>query len=201
MAGGALLSTSDKKRQAALAAAKSGQEVLKSNTPRQPQVPAASPESRPKLTLSGILFGPGRSEAKPTEKKSFSGEFLPTQSITKEQNILFDLKEQAVKREIDQILADIRALIGQVKEIQADIAAVAINGPTEINQYQVNFLGRIRILIQFLLKNIREAGEWSAQFTQKSKKKKNMFWGKVKDKKGGQQYLESGEHTVSRSVN
>ncbi len=202
MAGGALQSTNDKKRQAAIAAAKSGQEILTSGSQNKANTPALSPDARPKLTLSGVLFGPGKSEAKPTEKKSFSGEFLPVQNIVKEQKVLFDLKEQAVKREIDQILGDIRSLIGQVKEIQSDIASAAINPPVETNQYQVNFLSRIRIMVQFLLKNIREAGEWSAQFSQKSKKKKNMFWNMAKDKKkGGQQYMESGEHSVSRSVN
>jgi len=203
MAGGVLISSSDKKRQAAVAAARSGQETFRPSTSQKNTTPVNSPESRPKFSLSGVLFGPEKSNKKPTEsKKSFSGEFLPSQNLAKEQQFLIDLQNKVVRQEIEQILHEIKTVTKQLKDVGQEVTKTILNPPIEVNEYQRNFILRMRQIVEFIRKNISSAREWQGQFSQKSKKKQNMFWNKAKDKKkGGQAYMESGEHSASRSVN
>ena len=176
MAGGVLLSTSDKKRQRAISTLKSSQESQKNFSSQNPNTPILSPESRPKFSLSGVLFGNKSAEKQKQSdsKRPFSGEFLPTQSISKELQNLIDTQQQQAKQEIQQILSDISILVSEVKTIKEDIAQAVLVPPVEFNQYQVSFLKRIRMLVELLRKNIQSAGEWSMQFSQKSKKKKRQ---------------------------
>lgn len=202
MAGGLVQNSFKAKQQQAVLAAKLGQETLKDGKQNKPQSPVKNVETRPKFTgLAGILF-PGQTveiHKKKETKPSFSNEFS-TPSLASQEKVLFDIQKQVVEKEIAQIHADIQSLAATAKTIQSEIAQAVLSPPVEFNQYQISFLKRIRLLIEMLRKNILEAGEWASQFSAK-KRKKNMFWSKAMDKKrGGQQYMDSSEHSVARSV-
>lgn len=202
MAGGLIQNSFKAKQKQAVAATKFSQEILKDNRQNKPQATVKNVETRPKFSgLAGVLF-PGQTveiHKKKESKLNFSNEFS-TPSLASQEKVLFDIQKQIIEKEISQIHADIQALAATAKTIQTEIAQAVINPPIEFNQYQVSFLKRIRLLIEMLRKNILEAGEWASQFSSK-KKKKNMFWSKAMDKKrGGQQYMDSSEHSVARSV-
>ncbi len=202
MAGGLVQNSFKAKQQQAILAAKFGQEIPKESKQNKSQTSVKNVETRPKFTgLAGVLF-PGQTieiHKKKESKLNFSHEFS-TPNLASQEKVLFDIQKQVVEKEIAQIHADIQALAATAKNIQTEVAQAVLNPPIEFNQYQVSFLKRIRLLVELLRKNILEAGEWATQFSTK-KRKKGMFWSKAMDKKkGGQQYTDSSEHAIARSV-
>ena len=120
--------------------------------------------------------------------------------LQKEQTILLDSRKQELQKAIDKLRQEIGQLIKATKKLDKQVEKTAIEAIPEPSEYQVSFLQRIQNFITSFRKNISEAAIWLETFTTK-KKKRNAFWGRVKNKKsGGQQYLFSGEHSASRSA-
>ena len=153
---------------------------------------------------SGILF-PGQSirlnssESKPSQI-NWSHEFL-TKPITQEQSLFVNQRLQETNTAVEELRREIKSLIKSTDNLQAEITNTVDQNIVEASQYQVNFLTRIKNLIINFRKNIDQSCLWLENFNRK-KSRKNAFWGTVKNKKsGGEQYLLSGEHSVSRSAN
>ena len=173
-------------------------EVLKDSGSSAPVV--KKPE---KFSLSGILglnqtvefTRQGQNIENKTKEVLWQQNHLET-----EQKILFDQHQQQLTKELESLREEISNLAQSTQELEKDID-VAIHSPVvEINDYEISFLARIKNFIVSFRKNIDQAGLWVESFTNK-KKKKNSFWGKVKNKKnGGEQYLFSSEHSMARSV-
>lgn len=161
--------------------------------------PANSTE---KKINSGVLF-PGQSVdlSKPkAESINWNKEFL-FKSIQVEQQTIVNRQSQELTSEINEIRLEIKKLIDTTDNLDQEIISISLEEISENSQYQLNFLSRIKILIQNFRKNISEAGVWMESFTHK-KSRRNAFWGKARNKKsGGEQYLFSGEHSASRSTN
>ena len=105
-----------------------------------------------------------------------------------------------MEKELVALRDEIAKLAKATDNLEKDVAAVAISNISEASEYQLNFLSHIRIFIENFRKNIADAGLWIEAFAAK-KKKRNIFWNTVKDKKkGGDQYLFSSEHSAARSV-
>jgi len=153
---------------------------------------------------SGILF-PGQSirlnssESKPSQI-NWSHEFL-TKPITQEQSLFVNQRLQETNTAVEELRREIKSLIKSTDNLQAEITNTVDQNIVEASQYQVNFLTRIKNLIINFRQNIDQSCLWLESFNRK-KNRKNAFWGTVKNKKsGGEQYLLSGEHSVSRSAN
>ena len=151
------------------------------------------------FSLKGIL-GLGQT-VELNKSKSKVEHLFGLSHLAQEQTVLFDQRQKELKAAIEELRLEIKKLAKSTDNLDADVTRIADTTVVETNTYQVNVLTRIKNFIVDMRKNINEAGLWLEAFAVK-KKKKNMFWNKVKNKKqGGDQYLFSGEHSVARSVN
>lgn len=155
-----------------------------------------------KTKTSGILI-PGQSvEFNPSvpEKTNWNKEFL-TNSIEIDQKLIIQRQGQELNQTVEELRLEIKKLIDITSELDNEISNVPLVNIPENNEYQLNFLDRVKRIIKNFRKNISEATTWMTAFNNKKNKQKS-FWGRAKNKKsGGQQYLLSGEHSASRSAN
>ena len=153
---------------------------------------------------SGTLF-PGQSirfgsaETKPSQI-NWNREFL-TKPLSQEQSLFVNQRLQETNVAIEELRQEIKNLIHSTDNLETEIIQTANQNIAEVSQYQVNFLTRIKNLIINFRKNIDQSCLWLENFNRK-KSRKNAFWSTVRNKKGGgEQYLLSSEHSVSRSAN
>ena len=152
--------------------------------------------------LFGTLF-PGQSieinKKETTTDIKWNREFL-TKSTAQEQAIFVNNHNQEVEKAINDLRLEIKKLTETTENLNQDITQVVEQNVADFNEYQLNFLQRIKTFIVNFRQNINEAGVWLEGFNHK-KSKKNAFWNKAKSKNGGEQYLNSSEHSASRSAN
>jgi hypothetical protein len=130
-------------------------------------------------------------------KPVWNPEFL----VTNQEKQLFSTHEHNLKETIDSLRLEIKKLVATTENLDVDIQNIPLESTSDVSEYQINFLERIKNFIINFRKNISEASNWLDSFNTK-KKKKNYFWSVARNKKqGGEQYLMSGEHGASRSVN
>lgn len=165
---------------------------------------AQKSETKAAFSLSGVLsLGKTTEINKSAEstKKTNEKVFFGLNHLEQEQKVIFDQKQQQLEKNINELREEIHQLIKSTNQLEKQVEVAAITSVVEYNEYQINFLDRIRLIVANFRKNISEASLWLDSFSKK-KKKKNAFWSKAKDKKrGGEQYLFSSEHSVARSAN
>jgi hypothetical protein len=175
-------------------------EVLQDS--REPFAPKNTENSQ-KVTLKGILglgqtveLGRQNQQAEHQNKEIFN----QINHLQHEENVLFNQHQKELQRTLEGLREDIQKLASATNNLEKDVENVVISPITEVNEYQLNFFNRIRIFISNMRQNINQAGVWMEAFSAK-KKKRNIFWNNVKNKKkGGEQYLFSEEHSSARSV-
>ena len=152
--------------------------------------------------LRGILF-PGQSieinRKETTTNISWNREFL-TKTVVKEQAIFINNHSQEVEKAINELRLEIKKLIETTENLEQDVIQSTEQNIVDFDQYQLNFFQRIKMIIVNFRKNINEASNWLESFNHK-KSKKNAFWNRARSKNGGEQYLNSSEHSASRSAN
>lgn len=153
-----------------------------------------------KIGLMGIL-GLGQSVEIGKPAKKWGNEFFPgLNHLQQEQNAIQKDQQSELKKSIEALRSEIKKLVKTTENLNTDVEKIANDPVVEINEYQLNFLNRVRAFVANLRKNLSQASTWLESF-QTKKRKKNAFWGKVKNKKsGGEQYLFSGEHSAARSA-
>jgi len=152
------------------------------------------------IGLKGILnLGQSIEIGKKAENlQSWGKEFFGSIShLQKEGQTLFNQKQEQLKKELTQLRAEIQNLAKATKELKKGVQVATELPITQANEYQLNFLSRLKIFIANFRKNISEAGNWLEMFNARSKNR-GKFWGNVK--KGGQQYMFSSEHGIARSI-
>ncbi len=163
-----------------------------------------STDKSPKFSLKGILNLGQTVEVNNTPKKvesTWNKEFFGPSHLQKEQELLIQKEQEELKKSIDALREEIQKLVKSAENLDENIEIIAMEPVTEVNEYQVNVLQRLKRLIVNFTLNINQAGIW-LDCARKKKQKHNAFWGNVKNKKsGGEQYLFSSEHTASRSAN
>ena len=175
--------------------------LKKNNSEILKEFPDTSVPNKPKF--SGTLF-PGQSvnfnKTEEQPKTNFTREFL-TKTVNQEHAIFVNQHTQEVQQAINELKAEIQKLIVSSENLDQEITQAAEQNIPDTNEYQLNFLQRIKTIIIQFRQNIDESCIWLQSFNHK-KSRKNAFWGNVKNKKnGGEQYLFSSEHSVSRSAN
>lgn len=119
--------------------------------------------------------------------------------LKEEQNILYSQKEQNIKKELVELQEEIKKLAKTTEDLDKSIEIATETNIVEYTEYQINFFTRLKKFIINLRKNIEEAGIWFESCNNK-KKKRNCFWSNSQKGKN-QQYMQSGEHSASRSAN
>jgi archaellum component FlaC len=127
--------------------------------------------------------------------------FSTISHLEKEQNILFDQKQRELELTLKELREEIGHLATATDNLEKDVENIATLESTDTNEYQINFLIRVKNFIIAIRKNISQASIWVEAFAAK-KKKRNAFWSTANNKKkGGTQYMFSDEHSAARSVN
>jgi hypothetical protein len=196
MAGGFVFKTNNKQKQKLGSNNEKIAESIQSFAP-EPQKPKKSNSG-----LRGILGLNQKVELnKSTSKESWGQEFLHSLNhLVNEEKVLLDNKQKEIQKAIDEIRQEIKKLYQSSQVLDREIEKTVFQPVIESSQYQLNFLVRLKNIIISFRQNISEASVWLESF-QSKKRKKNAFWSKVKSKTGGEQYLNSGEHSASRSIN
>jgi hypothetical protein len=174
---------------------KNNNEVLK-------DLPESSVKKSPPKLFGTLL--PGQSiDINPSSKESkvnWSQEFI-TKSLTQEQSLFVNQHTQEIQKSIQDIRFEIKKLAESTQELDNEVQQAIYQNIPQASEYQITFLNRIKNLIIKFRQNIDQSCVWLNSLNHK-KSRKNAFWGNVKNKKnGGEQYLFSSEHSVSRSAN
>ncbi len=156
-----------------------------------------------KFSLGGIL-GLGQTveiNQKADKLQSWGQEFFgKVNHLEHEEKVLLDNRQKELEKQIANLQEEINKLVKATSGLEKQVENVAFTTIVEANEYQISFLNRIRLFIANFRQNISQAGIWLEAFSSK-KKKKNLFWNQVKNKKGGgEQYLFSNEHSIARSA-
>jgi hypothetical protein len=181
------------------------QKTQKNNLNKNELAPSSQGmDNAPKFSLKGILNLGQSIEINKTPKidSSWTKETLFGKNyLQKQEETLIRQQQGELQQEIKELTNEIKKLVNSAQELETEVEKAAIQTVTEINQYQIGFLKRIKKIIISFNQNISESGIWMSTLNHK-KQKKNAFWGNVKNKKnGGEQYLMSSEHSASRSAN
>jgi hypothetical protein len=190
MAGG-MISKPDPKKKANFMGFTS--EVLKDS---QSDYQATKPEPKVKFSLSGILGLNQTVEIAKSQDKKVN--FL-VNHLEKEQKTLFDSRQQELEKQITALQSEIQKLTKVTEDLDKEVANVALTPIPQVSEYQINFLQRVRIFIENFRQNISSASLWLESLIAR-KRKRNYYWSMFKSKKGGEQYLFSGEHSAARSA-
>jgi hypothetical protein len=165
----------------------------------QPDFSPAPPAPQ-KISLRGILgigqpveFNKGISSP---AKELFNG----ISHLHQEQQVLFDQHQKELAKALTELRNEIASLIKNTDNLEKSIENIVVNEIVEVSEYQINFFLRVRTFIASVRQSISETSLWVQSFAAK-KKKRNYFWNTVKNKKkGGDAFLFSDEHSVSRSI-
>lgn len=168
-------------------------EVLKDS---QQDYRASKPEPKVKFSLSGIL---GLNQTVEIAKSQDKKVNFFVNHLELEQKTLFDSRQRELEKQISELQAEIQKLIKVTEGLGKEVANVALTPIPQVSEYQINFLQRVRTFIENFRKNISSASLWLESLMTR-KRKRNYYWSMFKSKKGGEQYLFSGEHSAARSA-
>lgn len=159
--------------------------------------------SSAKFSLRGIL-GLGQSVEIGQQAHRLEGWgkelFANINHLKQEEEILLDNRQKELEKRIAELQVEISKLTKATDNLDRQVVKAAQNPIVEVNDYQLNFLDRIKNFIVGFRQNITQASLWLEAFAAK-KRKKNYFWSiSLNKKKGGQQYMFSDEHSIARSA-
>ncbi len=88
-------------------------------------------------------------------------------------------EEQArVKQQLESVRAELVMLAKSVGKLNQEVEKAVMEVPVDPGVYHVNFLERLRIVIQLIRKRVDDSNEWLQ--LSNSKKKQKGYWGKYK---------------------
>ncbi len=137
-------------------------------------------------TAMNSLFNPNR--VRPNENRP-SPEFpsfmrKPEQKIEKPREVFVFTKEDLeVKKRIEEIRGQLRMMIEALQKVDVGLQKAVESPISETGIYYVNFLDRIKEVLEALQKELSSAGTWNTM--SQSRKKHKGYWAQYK-KKGTQ---------------
>ena len=126
------------------------------------------------FNLRGILgLGQTVDLGKQEQKTSNWGKefFSNINHLQQQEKYLLDEKQKELEKTIKQLQEEIQKLTKASENLEKDVENVSLQPVVEFNEYQLNFLDRIRKFVINLRKNISEASMWVESFNAKKKKK------------------------------
>lgn len=118
-------------------------------------------------------------------------------NIITETAILIQKENAETKREIKQILEELKMLAVSVKSFEQEVAKVTIEtAPQQVGVYHKNFFEWLTRMIRDLRKKVNEGNTWLQVF--QSKKKKKGYWQMFK--KHGTSFAMSDERGIATST-
>ena len=138
-------------------------------------------------------------ETKSPEKKYQERVLFQTQRIEGEQKEIYSREQRETRREIEALHQEVELLAQETNNLEKDLDLAVQQNIVDPSAYNLSFLKRLSFLIRQFREKIEDASIWLEAWNQKGKKR-NFFWGMVTSKKGGSQFLLSGESYASRSA-
>lgn len=150
-------------------------------------------EKKPFFSLGGILrLGePMKLGEKSAEKKPF----FSFNYLEQEQKTLINYSQETTAKEIKELKRTIKQLYLATKSLDKEIEKLIEKPTIEINTYQLNFLERVKILLDNFSKNVSEASHWVNSFSSRKNKRGNIFLNNTK--KHGSEYSNSAERNIA----
>jgi|GEM_PF-1198532 len=109
-----------------------------------------------------------------------------------------DRQNHEMNQQIQEILVELKKLIGSSKELKVQFAQVAVeHGPVEAGAYHVSFFEWMLIVIKQARQKVEDAGAW-LQTVKGKGAKKSGYWDMFK--KHGTSFAMSNERQVATSV-
>lgn len=131
-------------------------------------------------SLFGQMPKPGERRPNPFERPPFGRketpqpihrpEILSPQKISEEQ--------ARTKQQLEAVRAELVMLAKSVGKLNQEIEKAVMEVPVDPGVYHVNFLERLKLVIQLIRKRVDESNEW-LQLSSSHKKQKG-YWGKYK---------------------
>jgi len=155
-----------------------------------------------KFSLRGIL-GLNQSVEIHTQQadKLWTKENFGLNIIGEQDRKALESKQHELEAVVEQLKLEVKKLTVATSDLDSNLTHATLENIPEANEYQVNFMVRLKNLVIAFRRNINEASCWLDTFNKKSGKQKNSGYWKNLKSKGGQKYLMSDEHSVARSVN
>ncbi len=190
MAGGILTSKSDSKKTKSFWGDDKN-ESLSENKPNYSPV---------NFSLRGIL-GLNQSVEihKQEANKLWTKENFGLNIIGEQDRKALETKQHELESVVEQLKLEVKKLTVATSELDSNLSHATMESIPEANEYQVNFLARLKNLVIAFRRNINEASCWLDSFNSKKKKQKNSGYWKNLKSKGGIKYLMSDEHSAARS--
>lgn len=132
-------------------------------------IPASSPEDQKKWQEKQLA------DMEKQRKKEALRKKLHDQVNPVDMQAVYDAREKAVKREIDELRKELKMLVRDVAQFEKEIELTVMTevaSPGLTGKYYLNFFRNLRSFILLLRQKIRSARTWSSQFHAKQKKKK-----------------------------
>lgn len=108
--------------------------------------------------------------------------------------MITDQREEAgMMEKLNSVRMELKALASSIKNLNSQIERAIDDIPAHTGIYHVNFLERLRGIIQTLRENIEDSGSWLSLWSGRKQKKK--YWGMYK--KHGTSFGLSSERNVS----
>lgn len=191
MAGGVLTSKSDPKKIKPFWGVNNNESL---NENKQNFVPI-------KFSLRGILGLNQSVEIHKNEAdKLWTKENFHLNIIGEQDRKALESKQHELEAVVEQLKLEVKKLTVATSDLEQNLGHATMEEIPEANEYQVNFLLRLKNLVIAFRRNINEASCWLDTFAKKnSKKQKNSgYWKNLKNK-GGTKYMMSDEHSAARS--
>jgi hypothetical protein len=102
-------------------------------------------------------------------RKKLHDQVNPTETTA-----LFDAREREVKREIDQLRAELKMLVKDVAKFEKEVEMTLMTevvSPGQTGSYFINFFHKLRSVIMLLRQKVKSANTWMKASNGKKKKK------------------------------
>jgi len=140
-----------------------------------------------------------KEEKQEIEKRYQERLLLQTQRIEREQREVYSRERRETQLEIKALQEEVRLLAQKTDKLEKSLDQAAYQEVIEPSIYDISFLQRLRTWIKRFRERVENASIWLEVWNQKTKKR-NFFWSMFASKKGGAQFLLSGESYLSRSA-
>jgi uncharacterized protein DUF5660 len=153
------------------------------------QAQEQNPEKKPNFDFAEFL--------KSRDQKIRSQERNLHQQQQRSETVLFNRQNEETKKQIEEIKISIKQILIATKDTSAELIEAEktiMTTTVEVGTYQINFLSRVRRLIELAKKRISEANHWLDMFNTRNQHR-SYYWGQVK--KSGTKFMLSHERQIA----
>jgi len=112
-----------------------------------------------------------------------------------QERILWTAEQQRTALQIKAIQEERKKLVNETEGLSREIKTAAVEAIVEPGIYHLDFLEKLRRLIKFIRKKVRESKTWLAEWNAYCKRKRNYYW--IQVRKSGTKFMLSSERYMA----